>query len=176
MNRENLIEQLSVSASGFSNLLKRLKIDDKDWFEGDELDSILAAATQPNPSAAPDQVQGEASGNEPGVDDVTGMVVSRGVHAVQNDGLAILSAVDRMFELSGDQLESAVANRVEDGRNYLVQRALMGFGRGSQNAQKSIQIEELPVPKFNSPSRLTLPSAADLNQELDLLPASPASA
>ena len=170
MNRENLIEQLNVSASVFSELLNSLKIDDKDWFEGMDLERILDAATA-NPSAAPDPVQGDARGNEPGVDDVTGMVVSRGIHAVQNDGLAILNAVDRMFELSGDQLEEAVSEHVLEGRNYLIQRALMGFGRGSQKAQKIIEIEELPLPKFNSPSRLTLPSVDELNKELDLLPA-----
>ena len=175
MTKDSLLEQLRLSASEFEQLLSGLGVDDAEWYDGSDLEHILEAATA-QPSAAPNQVKGGVSDKESGVDDVTGMVVSRGIHAVQNDGLAILNAVDRMFELSGDQLESAVADRVEDGRNYLVQRALMGFGRGSQNAQKSIRIEELPVPKFNSPSRLTLPSAADLNKELDLLPASPASA
>ena len=175
MTKDSLLSQLQLNASEFDTLLSKLGVDDAEWYDGSDLERILEAATA-QPSAAPNQVQGGVSEKEPGVDDVTGMVVSRGIHAVQNDGLAILNAVDRMFELSGDQLESAVANRVEDGRNYLVQRALMGFGRGSQNAQKFIRIEELPLPKFNSPSRLTLPSATELNQELDLLPASPASA
>ena len=173
--KDSLLEQLKLSASEFDKLLSQLGIDDAEWYEGSVLDSILEATTA-QPSAAPDQVESQGSdqvqNGGAGISDVTGMVVNRGIHAVQNDGLAILNSVDRMFELSGDQLEKAVADHVLEGRNYLVQRALMGFGRGSQSAQQSIRIEELPVPKFNSQSRLSLPSAEDLNNELNLLPAS----
>lgn len=49
MNRDNLIEQLQLTANQFADLLKQLEIADKDWFEDAEQTRIIEAATQPDP-------------------------------------------------------------------------------------------------------------------------------
>ena len=163
MTKNEILNQLKLTASEFDALISRLEIEDKDWFEGDELDRILKASTQSNPSAAPEQPVQASQPEQNGADEFT---LGRSMVAARNQALAAQSVVLRQFEQTAAVERQSMSDLAEQGILYVNENRILGFAEGVRRGLGKSQVESLDTTVYERKTYFRRASADEIKAAL----------
>ena len=158
-----LQEKLNLSPDQLSQLVAKLGLEARDYYEGDELDRILKAATQSNPSAAPEQPVQVSQPEQNGADEFT---LARSMVAARNQSLAAQSVVLRQFEQTAAVERQSMSDLAEQGILYVNENRILGFAEGVRRGLGKSQVEALDTTVYMQKTYFKRASADEIKAAL----------